>query len=83
MASNMKFKCPKCGDFRWGTSNCTKPKSEWMGHCHGYKDGRPCGLSWHRETQDSEVMHEEDVPNYEPPNAKVSGAGAASAGLPG
>lgn len=74
MASNTKFVCPNCGDFRWGTSNCTKPTSEWMGHCHGYKDGRPCGLSWHRETQDSQVMHEEDAPDYKPPNAELTGA---------
>jgi hypothetical protein len=73
MASHMKFKCPKCGGYKFGSSNCTKPFSEWMGHCHGYKDGRPCGLSWHRETQDSEVMHEEtDAPNYMPTNVRAN-----------
>jgi hypothetical protein len=44
------FTCPECGSHEWGTSNCTRPVSEWEGHCHG------CGFTWHRQTEDSKVF---------------------------
>ena len=35
-----EFKCPECGGFRWGTTNCNQDFSEWVGHCndcHNFK----------------------------------------------
>jgi hypothetical protein len=58
------FKCPECGDYRFGTSNCLKPFSEWVGECHGYKNGQKCMFVWQRDTQDREVMHETETPKY-------------------
>lgn len=40
-----EFECPECGDYRWGTSNCTSPEDEWIGHCHGDF----CNFTWPRK----------------------------------
>jgi hypothetical protein len=45
---NSEFRCPKCGGFRWGTSNCTEPFSKWIGHCHNFA----CRFTWKRSTDD-------------------------------
>lgn len=29
-----EFKCPECGGFRWGTTNCNQDFSEWVGRCN-------------------------------------------------
>lgn len=39
-----KFKCPECGSYRFGTSNCTSPIEEWIGHCNGWG----CKFEWPR-----------------------------------
>lgn len=54
--SYREFTCPHCGSHLFGTSNCNGPSSEWIGHCHGSEEGRNCHFTWHRQTQDSEVM---------------------------
>ena len=41
------FTCPKCGSHEFGTSNCTSPYSEWVGHCGN------CRFSWPREKDDA------------------------------
>lgn len=39
-----KFECPECGSYKFGTSNCTSPATEWVGNCHGYG----CHFEWPR-----------------------------------
>jgi len=40
-----EFHCPECGDFRFGTSNCTSPEKELIGECHGDH----CNFKWPRK----------------------------------
>ncbi len=50
--SHAEFKCPKCGGYRFGTDNATKPFDEWVGRCHGVN----CGFTWMR-TDDCKYMN--------------------------
>ncbi len=52
--SHAEFKCPKCGGYRFGTDNATKPFDEWVGRCHGVN----CGFTWMR-TDDCKYMNAE------------------------
>ena len=53
------FTCPKCRSHEWGTSNCTSPYSEWVGHCHNYR----CGFSWPREKDDAKYFEYAPAPD--------------------
>ncbi len=42
------FECPKCGSYMFGTSKCTGPRDEMIGHCHGYEAWH-CDFTWERK----------------------------------
>lgn len=42
------FKCPECGGYKFGTSDCSKPIAEWIGECHGGDHWDGCGFEWSR-----------------------------------
>lgn len=47
-----RFLCPMCGGRRWGTSNATGPRDEWIGHCHS----AGCRFTWKRTKAGDEAV---------------------------
>lgn len=44
----LRFTCPECGSHEFGTSGCTGPLEEMLGHCHG----NGCRFEWPRDEDD-------------------------------
>lgn len=54
----LRFKCPKCGGFRFGTSGCTGGNPQ--GHCHDFLPDRSrCNYTWDRNSQDKDIFTRE------------------------
>ncbi len=44
------FKCPSCGDFKFGSELAPVTYEVLTRHCNGYMpDGKPCGFTWKPE----------------------------------
>lgn len=52
------FTCPNCGGYRWGTSGCTGPFDEMIGHCHGDDTHDGCGFRWIRKQDDLKYLYD-------------------------
>jgi hypothetical protein len=58
------FKCPQCGDFRFGSSR--NDDGTWTRHCHGMipigeqQGWRACSFTWH-EREDDKHLSEVDL----------------------
>lgn len=57
---NLRFKCPVCGGYKFGTSMSGSPES--TGHCHNHlPDGSMCVFSWSRPVEDTNVFVKKEV----------------------
>lgn len=56
---NSKFKCPECGGYKFGSSDCTSDNMK--GHCHNdLPDGSRCLFTWDRNTEDEKYFEKVD-----------------------
>ncbi len=53
--TNIRFKCPKCGGYMFGTTAIGTHNE--TGHCHDYlPSGFRCTFTWHRPSEDDDVF---------------------------
>ncbi len=51
-----RFKCPKCGSLRWGTSmDPALPEPERHAQAEGHCNAWRCDFRWNRATEDESV----------------------------
>ncbi len=69
--SGKPFTCPRCGGFKWGTSNIVADQTQWIGHCEGGKGYVGCGFKWNRARDDINLLGEPLIEGYMAPRISL------------